>query len=54
MYSERDDPAVVFARLGELWNAAQSSILNKLQVADRFQAAIRARDARLGEEESNE
>jgi DNA-binding NarL/FixJ family response regulator len=28
-----------------------SSILNKLQVSDRFQAAIRARDAGLGEEE---
>jgi len=31
-----------------------SSILNKLQVSDRFQAAIRARDAGLGEEESEE
>ena len=28
-----------------------SSILNKLQVSDRFQAALRARDAGLGEEE---
>jgi len=31
-----------------------SSILNKLQVSDRFQVAIRARDAGLGEEESEE
>jgi DNA-binding NarL/FixJ family response regulator len=31
-----------------------TSILNKLQVSDRFQAAIRARDAGLGEEEAEE
>ena len=31
-----------------------SSILNKLQVSDRFQAALRARDAGLGTEEDEE
>jgi hypothetical protein len=63
LYGDRDEPYAVVARLGQRLEAALapelvvsiknvqkhiSSIFNKLQVADRAQAIIRACDAGMG------